>query len=444
MRNGSQESYHYIMLKIINPYKNEVLTTSDVRGTADSSGKVQEEKAPAMLFAISTDKKRYMARENMVLKVEGNMKHDYPMLICLAVVPEMTDETPITSGKTAKASYGEIQYYPETRGISISGRLLETESGLPVPNALVNLSIIGNKDAMAIRTNEAGRFYFSLPGYTGSRDIFLCGEDIPGKATEVFIDNDFCSKPIKLPAPEFYLTDKEKQTAYKLAVNQKITSVYLADTLTGVSSRPQNDIPFYGEPFEILVMDKYIDLPTIEDYFQELVGTVNVRKFQGRKLFRFNSTRTEMTIYDPLVLIDWVAVNDIEKILAMSPRLIDRIELVNEPYVKGNITYGGIISFISKKSDFAGIDLPASGTFINYKFLEACSGEIRAGQSAGHLPDSRNTIFWVPEVRTDDKGSAEYSFTAPDTPGNYIVVLRGMNKSGEVILVKEEIEVIPD
>ncbi len=70
---------------------------------------------------------------------------------------------------------------------------------------------------------------------------------------------------------------------------------------------------FYGEPTELLVIETYIDLPTLEDYFSELAGAVKVRKSQGKKHFRFASTRPEMTIYDPLVLIDWVAVNDIKQ-----------------------------------------------------------------------------------------------------------------------------------
>ena len=75
-----------------------------------------------------------------------------------------------------------------------------------------------------------------------------------------------------------------------------------------------------------------------------------------------------MAIYDPLVMIDWVAVSDNESILGTPTQSISRIELVNAPYIKGDMIYGGIISIISKKGDFAGIDLPRNGIFINYKF----------------------------------------------------------------------------
>jgi len=444
MRNGNPDSYHFIMLKIINPYKAEVLTSHEVDDTVISTREVVDEQLPALPLSISPDKNGYSPRENITLKIAGNTGKAIPVKLCLTVIPEMAfEENPLTK-KTTVSSYQNLQFYPETRGISLSGRLLENETGLPIPNALVNLSIIGDKDAMAIRTDSSGQYFFALPGYEGNRDIFLCSENIPGKSPEIFIENDFCPQPVNLSSPAFHLTEKEKKTAYNMAVNQKITSILPKDTLSGEPEPPQNGKPFYGEPTEVLVMEKYIDLPTLEEYFNELPVEVKVRKSQGSKHFRFYITRTEMTIYGPLVLIDWVAVSDIDRVLAMSPAGIDHIELVSSLYIKGNITYGGIISFVSRKNDFAGIDLPKSGTFINYKFLEECSGNIPAGPLPVNHPDSRNTVYWDPDVQTNDKGSTDIFFTAPDTPGKYIILLSGIGESGKDVIVREEFEVIAD
>lgn len=441
MRNGGPEGYHYVMLKIINPYKTEVLTSHEVEDTIFSTGKETDEQHPDWQLSISPDKKEYSARENITLKIAINTSKALPVKLCLTVIPEMAfEENPLTK-KTAASTYHDLQFYPETRGISLSGRLLENETGKPIPNALVNLSIIGDKDAMAIRTNSSGWYYFALPGYEGNRDIFLCSENVPGNSPEIFIENDFCPQPVNLPSPAFHLTEKEEKTAYQMAVNQKISSIFPKDSLPDEPGSPQNGKPFYGEPTQVLVMENYIDLPTLEEYFNELPYGVNVRKSQGLKHFRFYNTRIEMTIYDPLVLIDWIAVSDIDKVLAMSPAGIDRIELVNSPYVKGNITYGGIISFVSKKNDFAGINLPKSVTFINYNFLNECSGNITSSTLPDHFPDSRNTVYWNPDVQTDDSGSADIFFSAPDTPGKYIILLRGMNRKGEVIMTREDLEV---
>jgi len=441
MRNGGTDGYHYTMLKIINPYKSEVNTGVEDVDNSNTPDKIKNDQQPDLPLSITPDKNKYSSRENITLKITGNKGKGLPVKLCLSVIPEMANGGKTLTGKMTITSSGGLQYLPETRGISLTGRLLENETGRPIPRAIVNLSIIGDKDIMAIRTDSSGQYFFALPDFIGNRDIFLCAEEIPGNSPAIYIENDFCSRPVNLPSPVFHLTEKEKETAYDLAVNQKITSIFRNDSVSGKPKSPQNGKPFYGDPTEILVMENYIDLPTMEEYFNELPVAVKVRKSQGRKHFRFYTTRAEMTIYDPLVLIDWVAVDDIDRVLSMSPREIDRIELVNSPYVKGNITYGGIISFVSKKNDFAGIDLPSSGTFINYRFLEECSENVPAGPFRINLPDSRNTIYWDPDVQTNDKGSANISFTAPDTPGKYIILLSGMSISGEEISVRNEFEV---
>lgn len=444
MRNGGPGGYNYILLKIINPYKSEMQTSNDVKDSSIFTRKLPEDKQTDLKAFITIDKKSYARRDNINMKAEGIIKTETVSKLCLAVIPAMACEENAIPKKMAVTPSGELHFYPETRGLSLSGRLLENETGRPVPNTKVNLSITGDKDVMAIRTDSSGRFFFALPAYSGSRDIFLCAEDIPGNSPEIYIENDFCPEPVNLPSPLFHLTKNEYETAYRMAVNQKVTSLFKPDTATALSEPGHNNKPFFGEPTETLVVGTYIDLPTLEDYFIELVGAVKVRKSQGRKVFRFNTMRPEMTIYDPMVLIDWVAVDDIDRILAISPKDIDRIELVNSPYIKGNITYGGIISFVSKHNDYAGIDLPASGTFINYKFLEACSRDVPYGILPANLPDSRNTIYWDPDVQLDDNGSAKITFTAPDTPGKYVIMLRGMGSSGEKIIIREEIEVVGD
>jgi hypothetical protein len=168
---------------------------------------------------------------------------------------------------------------------------------------------------------------------------------------------------------------------------------------------------------------------------------VKVRKIKGKKHFKFYTTQGEMSIFEPLVLIDWVAVNDAERVLAMPPREIERIELLNAPYVKGNVVYGGIISFISKKNDFAGIDLPTSGTFIRYRFLEECDQKPVNDISGKHQPDARNTIYWNPEIILNESGYAEIVVTAPETSGCYVLLVRSMPLNNEIKQRWIEIEV---
>ena len=441
MRNLNTDKYKYIMLKIINPLKTEVLSENNSVDTSNLAGNRVDMPSENMSLSIIPGKVIYSPREEIRLNIGGNTSKGVSSRFCLSVIPELTNTDSYNSPENKQSVTNNVLYYPETRGVSLMGQLIEKESRKPVPHAKVNLSVIGDKDILVVRTDSSGRYFFALPDYDGKKDIFLCSDDLPDVKTELLIDNDFCSKPVVLSAPLFKLNEEEMKVAYNLAVNIRVATMFRDDSTTVVPPPgEENNISFYGEPTDILVMAKYIDLPTLGEYFTELPGIVKLRKVHGKRQFTFFDIQSENAVYEPLILVDWVAVNNIEKVLAMSPLEIDRIELVNSLYVKGNITYGGIISFVSRKNDFAGIDLPTSGTFVNYRFLEKCTDNFPSTPLAGSIPDSRNTVYWNPAVPIND-GTFSISCLAPDTPGKYDILLREINKTGEVSLTKARIVV---
>ena len=107
--------------------------------------------------------------------------------LTLAVVPEFSTSANIVKFPERDKSEKRVFYYPETRGLSITGKLTDNRTGECLPDTRINLSIIGKgTDFMAMQTDSAGRFFFSLPDYTGSRDLFLCAENIGHCRSENF------------------------------------------------------------------------------------------------------------------------------------------------------------------------------------------------------------------------------------------------------------------
>lgn len=455
MRNFSPDDYTYIMLKIINPSNSEVRGGTGLPGGMAPIPYLHGPDEGKISLEIQPEKSSFSPREEVGLTVtvtpesQNRSPDSGPLrpasLLSLAVIPEfsLADSAPVLEG--SHDASGSALYVPETKGISLSGKVVDSESGTAIPRVMVYLSIIGDRDVQVVMTDSTGRFFFTLPSYAGSRDIFLCTGNKDDFTPKILIDNDFCTKPVTLPSPPFTLSEEELTTAYQMAVNVRLSELFQSDTASmdepADTTEELHPTPFYGEPTEVLVMDKYIDLPALEEYFTELSMIVKLRTVQRKKEFRFYTTLQEMSLYPPLMLVDWVAVNDIEKILAMSPLDIDRIEFVNAPYLKGNITYGGIISFVSKKGDFAGIDLPESGTFVNYEFLDDAACTQPDPPSSSTIPDSRNTLCWIPSIQLNDQGQATLFFTTPDTPGRYMILLRQLNSTGEMQVVERVIEV---
>ncbi len=432
MRNDGPSDYHYTTIKIVNPNRNEVQSGTDKNILQKSSyGELKTEEAGDS-FIISTDKSHYSLRDTVHVSIVGSGTTESKWKgVSLAVVPEFSVSTDLVKIPENRQFDNNSYYYPENRGLSITGKLKNNITGNPLPLVRINLSVIGRgRDFMATQTDSAGRFFFSLPGYTGSRDLFLCTEDILDSDPRILVDNDFCSVPVHIPSAIFTLSPQEREAAFNMSVNVQLESYFKNDTVNSVGENKEENKAFYGKPGNTLYLDDYIQLPTVEEYFNGLPTLVRVRKHQGEKYFKVLGAQTGLTDNEPLVMVDLVAIDNPAKVLAISPANISRIEVVNSIYVKGDQTYGGIINFISKKGDFAGIDLPSSGIFINYGFFAEKNHDQKLELSR-NTPDTRNTLYWEPMIFLNNDHAAKMSFTTSDTPGRYLIILNGIDLQGE-------------
>lgn len=428
MRNYGPEGFAYSLIKVINPVREEVLSE---QGNASSRQPV-EELTPETKegIEVGTNMKIYSHEDSIDVFISGSGLQR-PLGYTISIVPY---NSMIYSKIKADASENIKEndfIYPETRGITLTGKVLD-KTGRPVGNIMVNLSILGGiHEFIAMKTDSSGRFYFSLPDYQGNIDVFLCTEKTADYTPEIRVDNDYCTLPVQLSAGPFQLSPDERKTALQMAVNHQIEAYFKPEIDSSKLHLTQDTISFYGRPDETVFLNKYVRLPTLEEYFNELPLHVRVRKKSGQKYFRIHSTQSDLGDYLPLVLVDMVAIDDPEKILAISPANIAKIEIVNSMYVKGDHVYGGIINFISQKGDFAGINLPGSGIFLNYEFLKPPEIYENTIKNEKMVPDSRNTILWLPEYHPEKDKILKIK--SPETSGFYKVIVRGVDKKYSVV-----------
>jgi len=118
--------------------------------------------------------------------------------------------------------------------------------------------------------------------------------------------------------------------------------------------------------------------------------------------------------------------------------------VVTVPYVRGDIIFGGIISLFSKKGDLAGIDLPSIGRFITYSMLNRDFSKVVPDPKNQHVPDLRNCLFWNPYLKLKEAEPTEISFNTGDNAGDYVIVVRGIDKTGKTKVTSTEFSVISD
>lgn len=431
MRDYSPYHYFYKMVTIINPYYGELM------GPADAQN-FDTEPLKRMLvasggFRITPDKKSYNRHNLVNVEIVADQATGLQGKCFVAVVASGTEK----GFYPALEGFGHMnfspEFIPETRGLSISGKVVNASDSIPLPYTLVGLTVFReNPEIRNIMTNDKGQFYFDLSDLTGEYEIFISAKAAAGKSPLILVDNDFSSKKLELPWVPVDLSPKAKALYQTLIFNAQIQALYRQQKAVEVAKPFSSGLAFYGKPDFTLKLSDYIQLATVKDYFYELVPQVGVRREGKKSMLKVFGNYSELQIYDPLVMMDMVPIFDVDRVLAVQPSKLDRIEVVSTPYIRGDIVYGGVVSLFSKKGDLAGIDLPSAGRFITYDMLGADSVQVAPSPENKHVPDLQNCLYWNPAIELHGTNPARISFNAGDNAGEYVIVVRGFDGSGNV------------
>jgi len=450
MRNQGPASFAYVPLKIINPFRSEVAA----HGGGDPPS-VPVSRVPfqgGLECAVSSPVQ--LPGEEVKLQLSGTLPpHLEQLSCCLTVVPagaiDLDGGQYVLSPSQGEGEDFRVAYLPDLgNGVAVSGTVVDA-SREPVTYATLHFSLLGDKpDYFATISDEHGRFIFSTPAAEGLMELFVTPQRAEGTVLEVRIDQEYDTRPVSLPREKFRLSELEKDLARRITMNVQLSeafsegfsstdSVPVAGPVTGSSGIGHQ--PFYGTRVKQLLIDDYVRLPNLEEVFINLVPDVQFYKKRGENRIRILSDNASMAIYEPLIMIDHISVFDHEAVLALSPEKIDRIDLINEVYLKGNVAFGGVLAIYSKEGDLAGIDLPEGSYFFDYQsfYPNQESGQTQWERmkeaASGRVPDTRNTIYWTGALQLQRGRALEIPFRAPETPGEYVVLVRGVDPQGEVL-----------
>ncbi len=440
MRDYSPYNYFYKMVKVINPFRPELLETSGNAILNESEVKIPLPNTTDLFLKI--DRKNYNKRDQVKIEISAAEHAWFTDKFVVSVIPKGTEIALVPKLSDMHDLKFSPDFIPETRGLSISGKIVSFADSVPLPYTLVGLTIFKeNPENRNILTNEKGQFFFDLSKLEGEYEIFISAQSKENQSPLILVDNDFSTQDIKLPYVSFDLSSESKKLYQLLSFNSQIQTLYRQQKIEEALKSFSSDSSFYGEPDFILKLGDYISLPSIKDYIYELVPQVGVRHDGKRTILKVLGNYSELGVYSPLVLVDMVPIFDVEKVLELQTDKIDRIEVVTTPYIRGDIVFGGIVSLFSKKGDLAGIDLPAAGRFITYNMLSPELIQSTPDQKNQHIPDLRNCLYWNPDLKLKGPESSKVSFNAGDCSGDYMIVIHGMDKTGTIKVATVEITV---
>ncbi len=437
MRNCGPENFVYTSLRIYDPYNEQVLPV-DTLGWEPRPVETllsQPEMHGSDMLECLLAKDSYGTREEVVVDLNWNFSYA-PANLTISVARSglQGDQSYFRPG-CSEDKQGASDILPETQGLSLTGQAVSFSDKTSAPYATIYVSVLGgDRDFFCNYSDSAGRFYFSFPEYAGERDLFVSAYHSETDDLELLIDRDFSQDALQLPSYPLRLNDTLTELITEMSVNAQVSQQYYPKQVLIQETQAPEELLFYGRPTSSIKFDDFVNLPTLEEYFVEVVPQVAVRRSGGVRRLILQGEHPDLSIYPPLLMIDGVAIFDIEAVLAVSPRLIDRVEIVNAPYIRGNVSFGGIISLISKNNDLGYIDLPSSGLLVNYRMLDlSASDTIQYGIVDPRLPDVRNTLYWNPGLELNSTTGKRISFRTADLKGEYEILIRGIDSTGKYV-----------
>lgn len=440
MRNFEVEKYAFKSIKVINP-KNSRIQAIDV----DSC--ISRDPIPEMQknsISINTNKEAYKSRDNIEVSLNWGKSNHKNACYNIAVIKKGTNtviaERKIDSPKEELPKHATIKYLPEIDGITLSGQLVNSKTNTPVNGANIHLTLLNSQPYLSgSKSKIDGRFYFMFPYLSDNKDFFITAEKDELNC-KMNIDSDFCERPVNLCPEDFKLSKEEKDLAQEISINTQLIRMY-KDTSDSLNQQNSTiDLSFYGTPNRTIYTEKYIDLPYIEEFIFELVPELSISHKKGTTDIK-TKQRNTFSPFPMLVLIDNIPITDLSTLLRLRTNKVERLEIVDNAYIVGDLKYNGIVNAITNNRDLAGIELPPNSMFFNYKMFSKELVEHNNFVYDNRIPDRRNCLYWNPDFMVGKDTDNHFSFSCSDLTGVYQIVVQTVSDGGEILTSVKEFSV---
>jgi hypothetical protein len=329
-----------------------------------------------------------------------------------------------------------FNFLPEYDGHLITGKITNTQTGGVAKDIVAYLSVPGKRVQLyAAKSDSAGRLVFNTRQLYGPGEIVAQTNSERDTSYHIDILSPFSEQYSKYPLPKFSLTRDMQSAIEEGSLGTQVQNVYWGNKIKHFYEPAVDSSGFYATPFKTYLLDNYTRFTTMEEVLREYIREVWVTRSQKRyhiKVLNGNGFLDG----DPLVMLDDVPVFNIDKVMAIDPLKVRKLEDVPYRYYWGPSVYEGILSFTTYKGDLGGVEIDPRAVVLDYEGLqlqrEFYSPVYDTEQAAkSRMPDFRSLLYWAPEINTSASGKNQLSFYTSDQTGKYIGIVQGITAEGD-------------
>lgn len=329
-------------------------------------------------------------------------------------------------------------YPPEIRDISISGLLVDKNSREPLKDVQMFVSVLFEDFQLhTTKTKDDGSFVFALNHLTGNHNLYLFPDLQDDGEHELLIHNDFSTDFRALNKCTPIIDTSLIHLLEEIYVNQQVSNKFPGG-ITEKQHKVRELSSWFGVEMISINLADYINLTSFREVINEIVPSVRLRENNNQYRFTVFDDKAELTYENPLVLLDNIPVTDINELIKIHPAMIEKIEVMNHPYVLGDYTIWGLILITTKTDNFAGVKLPEESAFLNYQTQTNSASFVPLQFGAELNENSSNpffhtTLYWNPYFNSN-QDVEKISFYTSDNASEFDLIVRGIKSDGSPYL----------
>jgi hypothetical protein len=435
-------------IKVVN---NDTLTAGNYSVAVVDESKVpyDENKETTILsnLLLTSDLKGYVEEPNYYFNQPDDQKKEALDVLLLTQGYRRFSYAEILADR-----YPEVHFFPE-QGIEISG-VLRLNNGKPVVNGGLLLSIPDRSFRKDTYTDENGRFVFKDLVFTDSSRV-----TINARGNDNYRDMVINVDPTRYPGIDttFYRADNVLNIDNMLAPyltnsrNEYRTSILLEEVEVTASSRPSFSHKDYPAISGLGMADHQISADRLKGCNNLIMclqtALTGITYDSQSQLFYITRDYNAGGRIPVQFFVNGMAM-DVPSLNGIMPTEVEGIEIFLRDEL-GTVSRmyqnNGVVSIYTTKKQEKGprmslsqieallpksniVDLTPLGYVEERKFYtpKYDTPERRA------VSDIRTTVYWNPQVKAGDDGTAQLDFYNADGTGSYRVVVEGMDATGNI------------
>lgn len=385
---------------------------------------------------LLTAPKRAPAGSKMTLKVEAPAGSDIVLSVSHddALVPD--------DGKSLEAFLGFKKATPGNRKGEYEGEIVLAQVEGLDRAALQNntdqvtafLSSAGDPSNVFIgRSDTEGQIRFFTSNIYGNRELVCEVVSMSGQSCHISFSTPFLHPDTgTLPALSLCSVQQEALEARKEALKAE-AKMESMDTLLRFMPK-REDMLLAGIPVIRYHLDDYTRFPTVREICTEFIPELQFVRRDGRWRIRMTmedaTSSRKFQLDNILVLMDGVVLTNHGMLEDFDAMLLEDVDIYRQAITLGEVSYNGVVNFISKKNYVTALHFPENVRVVDY--MGVSYPVAYPGETLPSGKDVRQLLYWNPALEIPEQGCS-IPIQLPSYSGDFRITAEGWTPDGKPV-----------